>query len=266
MKNVLLFVHQDEGQEARLQAALDATRALKGHLTCIDVTPITVVAGDDGGQAQALLLVEERKLETANRAALTARLTQEGLPWDWIESTGDVASCVLDAAGLADLIVINCKRDTFMQIEPRAIASSTVMGARCPVLAVPDGARGFDAGGHALVAWDGSASAMGALRAATPLLRLAGSVTIFNADDGGKGAPEEAAAAYLSRHGVHASIEKASAQGQRADVAILKACADQHASYCVMGAYGQGRLREDLFGGVTRGMLAAARLPLVLGR
>ena len=37
MKNILLLVHDDPGQEARVQAALDLTRALDGHLTCLDV-------------------------------------------------------------------------------------------------------------------------------------------------------------------------------------------------------------------------------------
>ncbi len=46
MKNILLLVHDDEGQEARLQAALDLVRTLDGHLVCLDVTPFPVMAGD----------------------------------------------------------------------------------------------------------------------------------------------------------------------------------------------------------------------------
>lgn len=266
MKTVLLLVHQDEGQEARLQAALDLVRALDGHLYCLDVTPVVVLAADDGGVAQALVQAEAQKLEAANRITVTSRLTHEDIPWDWSDTRGDVAGCLLAAAGLADLLVINCKRDSFMQIEPRAVASAVVSAARCPVVAAPDKARGFDVGGHALVAWDGSGPAMAALRGAAPLLRRAGSVVLFTVEDKAKGAPAEAAAAYLSRHGVHATIERVSARGQRPEALILQACADQHASYCVMGAYGHGRLREDLFGGVTRAMLDAARLPLVLAR
>lgn len=48
MKTLLLLVHDDAGQEARLQAALDLTRALDGHLTCVDIAPIPVFAGDLG--------------------------------------------------------------------------------------------------------------------------------------------------------------------------------------------------------------------------
>ncbi|CAN5587741.1 universal stress protein [soil metagenome] len=265
MQTVLLFVHEAPGQEARLQAALDLVRSLDGHLKCVDVTPIPTFAGDYDGAAAGMILAEERKLEAANRGALEQRLAGEDAPWDWIDSTGYMADCVVHEAGLADLVVVNCKRDTFLDVDPRGIVSQTVLWARCPVVAVPDDARGFDAGGHAVIAWDGSEPVMATLRAAVPLLRLAGSVSLFTVDDGGKGVAAEAAAAYLSRHAIQATVDRVSARGERADKLILAACAEQHASYCLMGAYSHGRIREDLFGGVTRGMLDAARLPLVLG-
>jgi hypothetical protein len=42
MKNILLLVHDDVGQEARLQVALDVTRALTGHLESLDVAQTSV--------------------------------------------------------------------------------------------------------------------------------------------------------------------------------------------------------------------------------
>ena len=35
-------------------------------------------------------------------------------------------------------------------------------------------------------------------------------------------------------------------------------------AFCIMGAYGHSRLRESLFGGITRKMLAEATVPLFL--
>ena len=46
MKNILLLIHGDEGQEARYQSALDVARAVGGHLTCLDLTIIPEVMGD----------------------------------------------------------------------------------------------------------------------------------------------------------------------------------------------------------------------------
>ena len=71
MKNILLLVHEDNGQEARLQAALDVTRALKGHLNCLDVVIMPVVVGYDwGGYGTAMLLEQEQMTEDLNRIAL----------------------------------------------------------------------------------------------------------------------------------------------------------------------------------------------------
>ncbi len=58
MKNILLLIHDDAGQEARLQAALDITRALGGHLKCVDVTPLTVIPDDAFGSDGSAVLLE----------------------------------------------------------------------------------------------------------------------------------------------------------------------------------------------------------------
>lgn len=54
MKNVLLLVHEDNGQEARFQAEMDVTRALEGHLTCLEIIPFAPVPGDAHGFAMAV--------------------------------------------------------------------------------------------------------------------------------------------------------------------------------------------------------------------
>jgi len=76
MKNILLLIHDDAGQEARVQAALDITRAVEGHLTCIDVTPYPLVAGDGFGFAETVVLLDERESETKNKSVIGGRLSR----------------------------------------------------------------------------------------------------------------------------------------------------------------------------------------------
>ena len=265
---VVSLVHEDPGQEARLQAALDIARALEGHLKCVAVTPLPLFVGDYDGAAQGLMLMEGRQAESANRVAMEIRLAHEEIPWDWIDSLGDMASCVLRESGLADLIVINCKRDAFLAIDPRGVSSTLAAYARCPIMAVPDNVRGLEVNGPVVIAWDGSEPVMATLRASAPLIKLASSVHLFSVEDGSsdpEAVPAEAAAAYLSRHDVHASVHRVKAQSHTPDSLILEECAARGARYCLMGAFGHGRLREELLGGVTRRMLDAAQLPLLLG-
>jgi hypothetical protein len=76
MKNILLLVHDDGGPEARLQVALDVTRAVGGNLTCVDVVDLSAKAGDDVGYSGADMLLDvERSEDAANRDQLKARLS-----------------------------------------------------------------------------------------------------------------------------------------------------------------------------------------------
>lgn len=263
MKNILLLVHDDAGQEARLQAALDIVRALDGHLACIDVTPYPVIAGEAAmGFGQTTVVSDERDSEAKNKAALTDRLSREDVSWSWTDAMGDLAESVLDAADLADLIILNRALDGHPQPDTRDITSRIVAQTSAAVLAVPETLERF-AVDRALVAWDGGRSAAAALRAAVPLLALANEVEIFMArEDEARNDPDQAAT-YLSRHGIHATVKIVDEDG-RADALIAAEAATWRADYIVMGAYGRGRVME-IFGGVTKRMLRESMLPLLLG-
>lgn len=264
MKNVLLLVHDDDGQEARLQAALDLVRAFNGHLSCVDVAVLPVVTGsfyDDGGAS--VLMKAECERESRNKAALVARLSHEDVSWDWVDVTNTLADAVIDAATLADIIVLNRKLDAFPYPDMRDIASRILTHAHRPVLAVPDALERF-AFDRALIAWDGQESVAATMRACVPLLALASEVEIFMAREGGEQTDPTEAAEYLSRHGIHATVRIVEEGPSDPDALIADECRRWHADYVVMGAYSRGRLMEA-FGGVTKRMLDNSAVPLVLG-
>lgn len=264
MKNILLLVHDDAGQEARLQAALDLTRALDGHMSCIDVAAMPAIVGDYySGAADAMLLADERDRESANKKALTARLAHEDVRWDWADVTGVIGESVVAAATMADIIVLNRQLDAFPYPDMREITGHVLMRTRKPVLAVPDTLDRLKLD-RALIAWDGQASSAAAMRASVPLLAQAREVEIFMARDGGEDAQPNEAAEYLSRHGIHATVRIADDGLHPADRLIAEEAERWRADYVIMGAYSHGRLMES-FGGVTKRMLSNSKLPLVLG-
>lgn len=263
MKTVLLLVHDDEGQDARLAVALDLTRALGGHLVCIDVTPSPVIAGDlYVGFGEAAVISDERDSEARNKQAVCDRLSREDVRWSWTDVTGDIAGCVTAAAGLADLIVLNRALDEHHVPDMRGIVSRILAHTHAPVVAVPPAARRFDPG-RALVAWDGRSSAAAALRASVPLLALARAVEIFSAVDPDDSAAPADAADYLRRYGIEADIRMIPRRGSGAAELIATECERWDAGYVVMGAYGRGQWRE-LFGGTTTRLLKSTPIPLVL--
>lgn len=264
MKNILVLMHDDAGQEARFQAALDLTRALDGHLTCLDVA-ITPAGVNDyatlGGSA--LLMADEQANESKNRAHMDVRLQTEGLPYDWVDAVGFVGPSVRDTATLADLIVLN--RDIeHIYPDMAEIAGEVLIKSGRPIVAVPAETRGFDAFGAALVAWDGSAEAERALRAAVPLLKLAKSVTIIEVDDGSIQWPANGAAVYLSRHNIDATVQKMSDIVDIPSTVLLEQIESHKAAYLVMGGFGHSRFVEAALGGVTRRMLHESPVPLFL--
>lgn len=265
MKNILLLVHDDDGQEARLQAALDVTRAVNGHLTCLDVTMLPVMAGDYWvGAGTAMLLEDERVREAVNREKIEARIGHEGVAWTWIDATGDLAICIERASVLTDLIVVNRRIDGFPVPDMRNLAAELILKSGKPILAIPSTADHFTVAGRVLVAWNGSHEADAALRAAVPLLGLATHVTIFEVDDGSVKVPAEHAAAYLSRHGIHALVVRQENQAVVAEDLILEAIRQRQIDYVVMGGFGHSRFREALCGGVSRKMLTASPVPVLL--
>jgi len=263
MKNILLLVHQDAGQEARLKVAVDLTRALRGHLTCIDITPFPVVF-DQGMSLAPAFILDEGKREEVNKVDLQRRIGREDISWNWDDLRDDFIPALIEAAKNADIIVLNRKLDTSARPNMRSITSSVLMHTNALVVAVSEHANGMQLDCPVLVAWDGSAQASLALERALPLLKHASLVTIFQLGD----LPEASVTAqdaveYLQRQKVPVQIEIAPATKEIA-AEICLAASRVGATYCVMGAFGHSRLREAIFGGVTRAMLEKATLPLAL--
>lgn len=264
MKNVLVLIHDDAGQEARLQAALDLTRALGGHLRCVDVNPITTLADDMTFMGAAAVLAEVRADERANSERVQERVRREDVPFDWMDVATSLDSALRDAAFMADVVVLNRSLDDVFDPGMRHLIRDLIVQSGKPVFAVPQDCRGVDLTGHAIVAWDGSAEAEAALRNAVPLLVGAGQVTLLEIRDRAEGDSATEAATYLSRHGIHASVRSIDSRGAPAADVLLAETRTLGASYMAMGGFGRGRLLEELFGGVTRSMLERSAVPLFL--
>lgn len=265
MKNILLLIHDDAGQEARFQAALDLTRALRGHLTCLDVVVMPPIAGDSIGlSGGAMLLDIERRTEAINRDHLKQRLGKEDVSWEWAEVTDYVEPALRAACDLTDVIIVNREIVELPLPDVRQVAGSLAMRSRKPVLAVPREPLGFDAAGAALVAWNGSGAAAAALASSVPLLRLARAVSIYEVQDSSRDPAGDRAATYLSRHGIHAELVTEASDPDSVAPLLLAQAGSGNFAYIVMGAYSRPRLLERLFGGVTRRMLRESAIPLFI--
>lgn len=265
MKNVLLLIHDDEGQEARFQAALDVARALNGHVTCLDLTVIPEYVDHYAAIGEAgMLLTADHDAEQRHGRRMRTRMENEDVPFDWLQQTGFLAQTIEGRARLTDLIVLSTDDAREMYPYMTHVLGDVLVHTGKPVLAMPPSVRGLDVGGSALVAWDGSQDAEAALAAALPLLQHASSATIFYVDDGSLATSAEEAACYLSRHGVRSTIRSEPVGYDQVGEWLICEAAGRGYDYIVMGGFGHARTMEAIFGGVTRKMLKDCQIPMLL--
>jgi nucleotide-binding universal stress UspA family protein len=212
----------------RHRAAHDMVEKVKkgGHQEGLEIT------------ALALENLVERSFDPLNRIVRLFDLVIAG------QGTPDEAQ---DSARLMETIVFGSGRPTivvpYIQSSPASLTS-------------------------VLVAWDGSAPAARALADAVPLLAQAGRIELLCLDAKVlKGYDEQGTALtqHLARHRIDATFRCVPTFVDIGN-ALLSRAADMGADLLVMGAYGHSRLREAVFGGVTRTLLNAMTIPVLMSR
>lgn len=258
MRSILVQGGRDAGMGDRLDAAMDIARLSGGHLTVLVDTPVDqfVTVDPYGGAILAREALETAlKEDDALAAALGDRLGRDDVPFDVAQSELPRVEALARAADLADLAVIS---------RSSGLVGDLALAASCPVLALPDGAAFTLPLGTACVAWDGGSEAARALKAAVPLLAQAQSVRVVSVlVDEPKGFPPTEALRYLSRHGIKAELVELPCDNS-VEETLAAEVARCGAGLLVMGAYGHSRLREFLFGGVTRFFLDELTAPPLL--
>lgn len=268
MRSILIHTDDSPLMEARFQTGLDIARHCEGHIMLHINTPLQrFVAMDPFGGAY--LAAEAVRDAQAHDAALVdqfaARLAKEDVPWNIETSTDELATSLVSAARLTDLIIIT--NGTAVGTPPGlgAPVAQIAVGARCPVLAVPATAERVAIEGRAMLCWDGGHESANALRAAVPLLVAASGVDVVTVAEKAEGFPATEALRYLSHYGIHAELhERQIAGGLTIEETLEDAAVEINADWVVLGAFGHSRLRETLFGGVTRYFITSARFPLLL--
>jgi len=292
-----ILVHVDDAPHSAARILLAGELALQegAHVVGVATTGISrflyqneTVDDKDPNLARHLDILRERARQAL--AEFAPRLQSLGVQSYEERLLDDEAAAGLNLqARHADLVIVG-------QLDPNGrgpdVPADVVVGSGKPVLVMPFTARTSAAiavtrdgiaspGGpaparHILVAWDASREASRALQDALPLLRRADSVTvaIFDAEarPGVFGDPAGTdVLAWLERHGVVAKLvlghgerqgllKRSGNVGER----LLVLAAERDCDLLVMGAYGHSRFRETLLGGVTRSMLDAMTLPLMM--
>jgi nucleotide-binding universal stress UspA family protein len=137
-----------------------------------------------------------------------------------------------------------------------------------PVILVPEAYKAKESPRRILVAWSPEREATRAVHDALPLLQGADLVTILVVVEGSNVNGEEDAGAdiarHLARHDVKTEVKHAPSGGRTAQAVVADEARYLGADLIVMGGYGHSRLRQWIFGGVTRDMMDDLKTPVLM--
>ena len=275
IKDILVNLSAGRSRDVAADYAISVAAAFGGvHVAAIAFAYEPVIPGSVFGGIPAEFIDETRAenataaqaaLDRFNEAARRAGLSAETHMFDTTQVEGadmfgrmarrfDLAVVPQadpdDKAGLADMIT-----------------QAALFASGRPVVVVPYILKDGMTLERVLICWDGSRAAARAVGDAMPFLIRAKTVeaVIVTADPAKSGElPGADLGEHLARHGLQVEIKQIVAPDNDVASMILSHAADISADFVVMGGYGHSRLREFVLGGVTRGLLGAMTVPVLM--
>jgi nucleotide-binding universal stress UspA family protein len=275
-KTIVVHVDGSAQQASRLRAAAMLAEAHGAHLvgsaaTGISWMDFSLLTGSAGAPVPCDDFTAMREAAAARLHAFTEQAAQLGVASVEARLVEDVADyALLLQSRYADLVVLSPDSDAGAPpgVRVRGLPERVALRGVRPVLLVPDAWQGQALPGTVVVAWDGGMCALRAIAAALPLLQAADGVKLalinpeqlseLHGDD-----PGADMAVYLARHGVQVDVVVERTRSTAGD-ALMVLARSSGAGLLVSGAYGHGRFREWVLGGVTRELLERTPVPLLL--
>jgi nucleotide-binding universal stress UspA family protein len=277
LRDILVFVDDSASSDQRVDLAMAIARDHHASLDAVFLPARRDAGGQPGGSSMAALGRDSApsanlsssatQIESAERCFHDRRCAL-GIEGDWyVLEPRDVGKAV-GLARTADLIVIG-QADRGARRTAALNPADIVVACGQPVLVVPFAGQFPEIGRQALVAWDGTPEAARALNQAFPLIRNASAVTLVTIAgprwEVSRGCPAiSSVIRHLARHGIEARAE----QLPRGDIGIcdilLSRSADHGADLLIAGAFPHSKLRESLFGSVSRQLFRQMTIPVLM--
>ena len=274
-RSILVDVDDAAPSKARVEAAVALAARFKSALTGVFLkSDFLALYGAGSALAfippESIQLILEEQAKAVAKAAAAARAIFEGaargagIASDWLEIEGDRDTTLIECARRHDLTIFPALASA--SIGQHHVTAGTVgMGSGAPVLVLP--ADGFKSpiGRRVLVAWKGSRESARALNDAWPFLSEADEVHILTVRTDGENVSDPMLERQMRLHG----CKQPRIIVDRGDDASTGEILRRHisatgADLVVMGLYGHSRVEELVFGGVSRQLLNALPVPLLV--
>jgi len=278
MKTILVPTEQGSAMTSALNTAL----LLAGKFgSCIEGFPLRPAVADmvamDPDTGLTMVAVKENDAEMVRQAQDLFRTFMEGrgvprcvetgpvtsTSWAWLDSAPSGNDFVGSYGRVFDLIVLARPGEEWQSPSMVTLESALFESGRPVMIAPPTSPASL--GTNVLIAWNCSTEQARATGFAMPLLRLAERITICTVEGATVAGPSgEQMARSLKLNGITAEPITISPGKRSAGEALLAKAAELNCDLLVKGAYTQSRLRQMIFGGTTRHVLAHAKLPILM--
>lgn len=272
-KDLVVFLEQDSrGNGARLGFAAGLARQWQAHLVATFVTrPLTLEPHADFAVGPALVSMLEghssRKalaLEQA-RKEFDALTTQRSFTSEWRVADNEPPDVLMLHARHADIAILGASARQQRSTSVLGLSESMMFASGRPCILLPDDWPSERGVRRIVLGWNGGREATRAVADALPFLVAADAVHLVVVPDAATrghrgGEPGADMATHLARHGVSVELEQHA--GADAGAVLLARCKALDADMLVMGAKGRSDLGELIFGGATRTVMGASRVPV----
>ena len=276
IKTIAVSLVDIERQDAVMNAAFSLAASHDAHLLGVYAVPSPYGIAMPAGLGAISADVDnsryfEDKLDDA-KARFEEAARRHDVRAEWRRADGQtalLADPILKHAAHADLIVAGqVNESTSNTIEPDFVERLVLESGR-PVLIIPNMGDFKTVGTNVIVGWNATREAMRAAFDAIPVMKTAGRVELLWANardepDIAGDLPGAELAAVLARHDIKVFARSISSTELAPADALLNEAADNGADLIVIGAYGHSRLREFVFGGVTRTLLQSMTAPVLM--
>lgn len=276
LRDILVHMDSSPAAPSRLDYAISLAQKHDAHLAALYVVAIAPIHQyTEADLGPELIEAHDRFMREsagAAKAVFDARVQQAGIAAEWRQAEGAVPEMVTLHARYADLVVLGQRmRDRLDAGAAPELPDHVVLDVGRPAVVVPHARLPETAGERVLLAWNASRAAARAANDALPILEAANEVRIMviNPEQGVKGhgeLPGADIATHLARHGVSGEVVQVSVDRNVVGDELIRQIAAFNADFMVMGSYGSFRLRELVFGGITRRILETMTVPIFLSR
>lgn len=277
MKTILSVLRDADDAKRVLARTIPLAKQFESHVIGFHCEPLPGAYSTPVGFPSTDMFQAERSAAGERIAEIksifedSVAKTDLSAEWRAMETfSGDAAFSALSSAFCSDLVIAG-------QVDPdvsRTHATdleTLLFDSGRPVIFVPYASRKPKQLSRIIIGWDGSREAARATFDALPLILAAGETEVFTVDprdNESQDAPVAGAeiAAALARHGAKVSVVSQPSGEIDTGSVIENRVADTQADLLVIGAYGHSRLRERLFGGVTRTLLSSMTTMTLMSR